>query len=98
MLSIQKQWQGEGNREVLGALTPMDQRKFRTVVFGYQKIREWKMKDSKMKDQLQRLNQESVLCREGKRTVGIYVDKRALSSGASGLEGGWSYNCSQGAA
>lgn len=56
------------------------------------------MKDSKMKDQLQCLNQESVLCREGRRTVGVYVDKRALSSGGSGLEGGWSYNCSRGAA
>lgn len=56
------------------------------------------MKDSKMKDQLQRLNQESLLCREGKRTVGVYVDKRALSSGGSELKGGWSYNCSQGAA
>lgn len=56
------------------------------------------MKDSKMIDQLQRLNQESILCREGRRAVGVYVDKRALSSGGPGLEGGWSYSCSQGAA
>lgn len=83
-----------GNGEVLGALTPMDQREFRTVVLGYRRIRGWKMKDSKMTDQLQRLNHESVLCREGRRAVGVYVDKGALSSGGPGLEGRWSYRSS----
>lgn len=87
---------GGRNRRGSGSieLTPMDQRELRTVVLGYRRIRGWKMKDSKMTDQLQRLNHESVLCREGRRAVGVYVDKGALSSGGPGLEGGWSYRSS----
>lgn len=61
----------------------MDQRESRSLVF-----------DSEVKEQLQSLSQEPVPLREGRGTVGIYVDKRPLFSGGPGLKGGCSYGCS----
>lgn len=69
----------------------MDQREFRTVVLGYRRIRGWKMKDSKMTDQLQRLNQEYVLCRRKENSGSLcgqksFVLRRARTGGRMELQ------------